>query len=139
MYADSKKSTRRRFKRRLKAVASIALALCAGTFLACTRDDTTDAPAPDADAGSANKPPAAQPPDSSPGATATATGSASAVDAGAPVGADAGTDASPDAGKAIAPRPSSNIKKWTPPPRPRPSVDRKEHRKGMPVIDNLVE
>ena len=38
MYADEKKVRTRRLKRRLKAAASIVVALAAGTFLACKKE-----------------------------------------------------------------------------------------------------
>jgi len=104
----------RRFKRRLKATASLFLAAAAGTFLACvkrgddrpaqapnpTTPEVPDRPAPPRDAG------AAGPRDA--GATAERN--------------DAGSDAA--------------ARK---PPKHGPKVDGAEHRKGMPVKANLLE
>jgi hypothetical protein len=103
---------RRRFKRRLKATASLLLAAAAGTFLACvkrgedrpaqapnpTTPEVADRPAPPRDAG----------------ASVTAQGH----DAGA-------------GDKSLVP-----LRR---PPKHGPKVDREEHRKGMPVPDNLLE
>src|ERR1700690_340006 len=46
MFADPKKNRMRRIKRRLKAGASILLAMAAGTFLACKGKREPDAPSP---------------------------------------------------------------------------------------------
>jgi hypothetical protein len=111
----------RRLKRRLKAAVSVAIALAAGTYIACKGDDaarrpavppnpTTDEvsnlPAPrDAGADGAT--------DASVDASGDASGDAASADATALVRRDAGAK---DGG-----------------------VDRTEHRKGMPVPDNLLE
>jgi hypothetical protein len=130
MFADPKKVAGRRLKRRLKAGASVALALVAGAFLACKggANPTEGSPqGPDARPG----------PDASgnaPSGTASGPAAAGATSA-SPVAepADAGSapvDASTalvvvDAGAAAHPR--------------APKVDKHEHRKGMPVRDNLLE
>jgi hypothetical protein len=91
----------RRFKRRLKATASLFLAAAAGTFLACVkRGDDRPAQAPNPTTPEIPDRPA--PP----------------RDAGA-------TD-----------RGAADARK---PPKHQPKVDRAEHRKGMPVKDNLLE
>lgn len=107
MFADGAKVAGRRLRRRLKAAASIVVALMAGTFLACRGDDVVEDPKPTGD-------PVTPPPPPEPSASASAAPSASA---------SASTSAMVPA----------------PPPAPKPTVDRKEHRKGMPVPDNLLE
>ena len=113
MHADPRLVSVRRWKRRLKAVASIAVAVCAGVFLACgkTTKPPTDAEA-DVDATTAR--------DRESAATEDATADVGAADA---IVADAKSDA-------LA----------TPRRGPRDAaVDVREHRKGMPVPDNLLE
>lgn len=115
MYAKPEKVRARRAKRRLKAVASIAVALCAGAFLACVKKPEVDAGASDANA----------PRDPAPFDGAR---EADAEDAAIVVtSADGGVDAKPDA-----------LVKRQPGPRDA-AVDVREHRKGMPVPDNLLE
>lgn len=116
---------RRRWMRRVKAVASIGLAVAAGTFLACTRREQPpdkSPPAPPAPTPSAKQLPA-------PDAAETAPSADAGADATA---ADAADDATTDAAQAIVPAPK-------PKPPAKPKVDRKQHRKGMPVPDNLLE
>lgn len=128
MFADPKKVRARRLRRRLKAGASIALALVAGAFLACKgggdpqgqQDASPTGPGPDA---SRDRDSGVAPTDAAP-ADIDASIDASSDDAGR---ADASTalvvrDGGADAGAARAPR-----------------VDKREHRKGMPVRDNLLE
>jgi hypothetical protein len=127
MFAHPKQVKRRRVKRRLKAAASIAIAVAAGTFLACQRQvakltgdagggDGAEASAVSAASGSAV-------------ASAVASGSASASASAAEPGdasvvvADAKTDAL--AREAASPKDAA--------------VDVNQHRKGMPVPDNLLE
>ena len=118
----AKKVKTRRTKRKLKAAASVAIAITAGLFLACQRGvvevqkaidaaraDDTDAQGSDtgtSDAAITVK-----------DASADATDASQALDAGRP-----------DA--ALAKR-TSNAKDA--------AVDVNEHRKGMPVRDNLLE
>jgi hypothetical protein len=122
MFADPKKVAARRLKRRLKASASIALALVAGAFLACKGGTTVSEPAPDGpDArrgpgGVGDAPGPLEKPQPAPTAAAEA---APASVSSAMVVLDAGQDAAPDAHA--------------------PQVDKREHRKGMPVRDNLLE
>jgi len=128
MFADPKKVGIRRLKRRLKAGASIVIALCAGAFLACKGGAEDPGPSP-------SGPDARPGPDRARGSADAESGESQADDAG--VSADAGAtmpgdagasdamvvrDAAADAADARAPR-----------------VDKKEHRKGMPVRDNLLE
>lgn len=136
MFADPKKVGARRLRRRLKAGASIALALVAGAFLACKGGSDAPGPAPsgpDARTG--------------PGPKAAGDAGATEVDAGATEaaasGPDAGTadaaaeaaDGGPsDAGTALVVR-DGGADAGTRAPR----VDKREHRKGMPVRDNLLE
>jgi hypothetical protein len=151
MFADPKKVGIRRLKRRLKAGASIVIALAAGAFLACKGGEDDPGPSP-------SGPDARTGPDRSGASSGSGSGSSSGsgsgsgnqtpteatsgsaevapdaatrapTDAGAPAPADAGPsdamlvrDAAADAADAHAPR-----------------VDKKEHRKGMPVRDNLLE
>jgi hypothetical protein len=97
MFADGKRVATRRWKRRVKAAASIVVAVAAGTFLACQRGAEL------------------------------VKGAVIIPDASVPVppeedaGVDAGIDAGRDAGASDA------------------AVDVGEHRKGMPVRDNLLE
>lgn len=113
MYADPKKVRARRIKRRLKAGASILLATAAGAFIACQRI-----------AGGVAAPPGPSPmgPDARPGPAPA--DSASSVD--------------------IPPVASGQAEELdaAPPPRAKQvdaAVDVNEHRKGMPVRDNLLE
>jgi len=102
----------RRFKRRLKATASLFLAAAAGTFLACVkRGDDRPAQAPNPTTPEVPDRPA--PP----------------RDAGADRPRDAGAESDHARGDASARKP----------PKHAPKVDRAEHRKGMPVKDNLLE
>ena len=122
MFADPKKRRVRRWKRQLKASASILLALAAGAFLACQKDaggptgknpggpDARSGKEPESDAAVD----AAEPGDAAPEAAAEPR-DAAAESSAMVVRGDAG-----DAGKA-------------------PHVDKKEHRSGMPVHDNLLE
>jgi hypothetical protein len=114
MFVKPSDAKKRRFRRRIKAAASIAVALCAGTFLACQRGVQTiqnviDASSEkDAD-GDSNSPQPLSPTDAS--------NSTAMV-----LVADAGKDAEARARK---------LKDA--------AVDVNEHRKGMPVPDNLLE
>jgi hypothetical protein len=104
--AADKKVRLRRWKRRLKAAASLMIASAAGTFLACTKGDK-------------NRPPPAPNP---------TTNEVSNLPAPPRAARDAGSDGA----KAMIVAP----KHETP---PKTSVDKREHRKGMPVPDNLLE
>lgn len=119
MHAKPERVKRRRLARRMKAVASIGVAVAAGLFLACQRGvdklvDATRSEGGDA-AGDMAAPPAAI--DAAPDAPVDAP-----VDAGVDAPADAKTDA---LAKHRGPRDAA--------------VDVREHRKGMPVPDNLLE
>jgi hypothetical protein len=134
MFADPKKSAARRIKRRLKAGASILVAIAAGAFLACQRGgggavgenpggpDARNGPHEGENQGAGVEDGGAT--DAGDGGEAALTmRDAGPEDAGDGGGAalvvrDAGDDAG-DAGKR--------------------KVDREEHRKGMPVRDNLLE
>ena len=117
--AADKKVRLRRWKRRLKAAASLVIASAAGTFLACTKGDKhRPPPAPNPTTNEISNLPA--PPRAPP---------------------DAGSDGggARDAGNVGSPRGSALI---TAPKRekaPKTGVDKREHRKGMPVPDNLLE
>ena len=102
----------RRWKRRLKAAASLVIASAAGTFLACTKGDK-------------HRPPPAPNPMTNEVSNLPAPG-------GRDAGADrASHDAGADRGAALIPAPKHNA--------PKTGVDKREHRKGMPVPDNLLE
>jgi hypothetical protein len=125
MFADPKKVAGRRLKRRLKAGASVALALVAGAFLVCKGGGAPNEgspqgpdarPGPDA-SGNARAGTASAPAQAAPASTALVAGPADAGTSTALVVADAGA----------APHPRA------------PKVDKQEHRKGMPVKDNLLE
>jgi hypothetical protein len=119
--AVARKVAVRRVKRRLKAAAAIGLALMAGAFLACTPDKDKQ------------KPRVPVPPNPM-------TPSVGAVPSQAPAGPDAGLHG--DAGQAglattsASGNASSTAIVQAPKTPPKAvSVDRKEHRKGMPVPD----
>lgn len=141
MFADPKKVDGRRLRRRLKASAAVALAMVAGAFLACKGESNQAEPpspsGPDARSGPGPRPAesAAQPvatvaevaPDA--GNDADDAGNADAA-ADAPNDALVPTDAAADASKGLVVRPAT--------PKTH-TVDKHEHRKGMPVRDNLLE
>ncbi len=111
MFVKPSDAKKRRFRRRIKAAASIAVALAAGTFLACQRGVQTIQNAIDASSekdaeGDSNSP-----------SPVDASGSTAMV-----LVTDAGKDAEARARK---------LKDA--------AVDVNEHRKGMPVPDNLLE
>jgi hypothetical protein len=112
MHAKREKARARKWKRRLKAVASIGVALAAGTFLACQRGaETVKREVIDVRArlGGDDAGPATE-------------------DATRDGDGDGDADGSNDATADGARRRSKDA-----------SVDVKEHRKGMPVRDNLLE
>jgi hypothetical protein len=112
MFADRDRVRARRRKRRLKAAASILVAVAAGTFLACQRGVETARLLIDASREAGDD-------------ARTSEGADGARDAdGAPL---AVADARPDA-----------LARSTASPRDA-TVDVNEHRKGMPVPDNLLE
>jgi hypothetical protein len=103
----------RRWKRRLKAAASLVIASAAGAFLACTKGDKNrPPPAPNPMTNEVSNLPAAPVRDAGP-------------DGGA-------RDAGVDRGKALIVAPKHEKE-------PKTGVDKREHRKGMPVPDNLLE
>jgi len=104
----------RRLKRRVKAAVSLAIAAAAGTYVACKGDqaDRKQAPIPpNPTTDAVTHLPA--PPDAAPDA-----------------GIDAGIDAPADASTALDGPVDA---------RRDGGVDKTEHRKGMPVPDNLLE
>lgn len=130
MFADPSKSLARRLRRRLKAGVSIAVAIVAGTYLACRPGTTNPGPSPsgpdarvgpERTGGSAPPPPPPPEPDVE---GVDASEDASADSAIVEAGADGSTR---DAALARRPHPRA------------PHVDRHEHRNGMPVRDNLLE
>lgn len=112
--AADEKVRRRRWKRQLKAAASLLIASAAGTFLACTKGDK-------------NRPPPAPNPMTNEVSNLPAPGGRR--DAGPDGG---GRDAGVDRGKAMIVAPKQDKA-------PKTGVDKREHRKGMPVPDNLLE
>ncbi|MDP3278664.1 MAG: hypothetical protein Q8Q09_25970 [Deltaproteobacteria bacterium] len=128
MFADPKKTAVRRVRRRLKASASIVVAVIAGAWLAC-KPSSGPGPSPsgpdarvgpDRTGGSAPPP---NPEDASqpdPLDAQSDAGDSAIVEAGADGGTESGI-----ARRRTAPR--------------TPQVDRHEHRNGMPVRDNLLE
>jgi hypothetical protein len=118
MFAKRDQVGPRRVRRRLKAAASIVVALAAGTFLACQRGMETAKQVLDASRG-----------DTDARDTGAGVQDADAVDAAATGPTDASmvlADAKTDAlVKRAAPHDAA--------------VDTREHRKGMPVPDNLLE
>jgi hypothetical protein len=138
MFADPKKVAGRRFRRRVKAGAAVVLAMFAGAFLACkgTPDEQPASPmGPDARRG-----PGPQDADAGAGLDATMTNDANtdandAGDAGDDATSDAlALDAASDSNTTLAVRDAS-VDAAAKAPR----VDKHEHRKGMPVRDNLLE
>lgn len=122
MFADPRKVAARRIRRRIKAGAAVALALVAGAFLACKGGGEAEPASPSG-------------PDARPGP------GARDADGGAPDGAstaqgprDAGDDAGDAGSTALAVRDAGADAAAK-----APRVDKREHRKGMPVRDNLVE
>ncbi len=130
MFADPEKTAARRLRRRLKAGLSIAVAVVAGTWLACKPGTNTPGPSPQgpdaregpAPRGGSAPPPPPPEPHTEPREDASVS---DASDDSAIV--DAAGDAGREAG--LARRPASR----------QPHVDRHEHRNGMPVRDNLLE
>ncbi|MFO0562192.1 MAG: hypothetical protein U0269_29525 [Polyangiales bacterium] len=127
MFADPKQTAARKLRRHMKAGVSIVVAVVAGAWLACRPTTTQPGPSPqgpDARTGPERSAGSAPPPppegDANERADAAET---NALD----VTTDSG-DASAD--RAIVQRRHA--------PRA-PSVDRHEHRNGMPVRDNLLE
>jgi hypothetical protein len=101
----------RRLKRKLKAAVSIAIAAAAGTYMACdSGEKPKHQPAPNPTTPEISNLPAPR-------------------DAGADAAVDAAPDAPADASTALVRRDAGMDAK----------VDRDEHRKGMPVRDNLLE
>jgi hypothetical protein len=130
MPIDERELRMRRVKRAVKAGASIALALAAGAFLACqrtvVRNDGPSPMGPDARSG-----PPPSPKDAAVDADVVADVADVEVDA-----ADAEVDAD---GMIVVRDAAGDIVVRRPPRRPRHHVDRDEHRRGLPVIDNLLE
>lgn len=135
MFADPKKVPIRRFRRRVKAGAAVVLAMVAGAFLACkgTTDEQPPSPmGPDARRGPG---PQSADVDAAIDATIDSTSEAdAAIDAGQDAPSDALVDASNDGSAALVVRDAS-VDAAAKAPR----VDKHEHRKGMPVRDNLLE
>lgn len=143
MFADPKKVDARRLRRRLKAGAAVALAMVAGAFLACKGDNNPAEPpspsGPDARSGPGSR-------------VAEDAGNADATNAVADAAEDAADDARNDAlddapNDALAVRDAATdgaaplvVRDGGPSAPPKaPRVDKTEHRKGMPVRDNLLE
>ncbi|NOU33724.1 MAG: hypothetical protein HOO96_38005 [Polyangiaceae bacterium] len=122
MFAKRDQVGPRRVRRRLKAAASIVVALAAGTFLACQRGMETAKQVLDASRGDE-------------GARDTGAGvqDADAVDAARDAAAAGPTDASMVLADA---KTDALVKRAAPHDA---AVDTREHRKGMPVPDNLLE
>jgi hypothetical protein len=121
VFADPKKVRRRRIARRLKAAASIVVAVAAGTFLACHRHVAKlagDGPEED---GSATK------------------ATAPAPDAGIDVRQEDGSPLPNDAALALADARSDALAQARGGAPRDAAVDVNQHRKGMPVPDNLLE
>lgn len=140
MFADPKEVKGRRLRRRLKASAAVALAVVAGAFLACKGEEK------------APEPPSPSGPDARSGPGTPAVEDAGTVDATNDVAdVDAANDAENDApGDALvvtdaaADGPTKSTKlavrdAGADAAAKAPRVDKHEHRKGMPVRDNLLE
>lgn len=143
MFADPKKVDARRLRRRLKAGAAVALAMVAGAFLACKGESNQPEPpspsGPDARSG-----PGSRAPEDAGNADATNhsadAGQDATIDAendapnDAPNDALVVTDGSADGSTGLVVRDAGPRA-----PAKAPRVDKTEHRKGMPVRDNLLE
>jgi hypothetical protein len=143
MFADPKKVDVRRLRRRLKAGAAVALAMVAGAFLACKGEDKPAEPpspsGPDARSG-----PGSRIQDDAGNADAAQNEADAGVDAAKDGAEDASNDAPNDAlavtdaavdgstGLAVRDAGADAAAKAR-------RVDKHEHRKGMPVRDNLLE
>ncbi|HEY5921140.1 MAG TPA: hypothetical protein VIV11_05695 [Kofleriaceae bacterium] len=114
--AVARKVRIRRIKRKLKAALSLAIAAAAGTYIAC---DSGEKPRP-------NVPPNPTTDEISNLPAPRDAGTDAAADAAIDAPIDAPVDAAP---KALVRRDAG----------PDAKVDRTEHRKGMPVPDNLLE
>lgn len=132
MPVDERELRMRRVKRAVKAGVSIALALAAGAFLACqrtvARSDGRSPMGPDARGG---PPPAPQDAAVDAEVVTDVAEEETGVDA-----ADAEVDAD---GLVVVRDAAGDIVVRRSPRRPRHQVDRDEHRRGLPVIDNLLE
>lgn len=116
MFAKRDQVGPRRVRRRLKAAASIVVAIAAGTFLACQRGVETAKQILDASRGDVD-----------------------ARDTGAEGAAPDAAAAGPtDASMVLADAKTDALAKRTGGPHDA-AVDTREHRKGMPVPDNLLE
>jgi hypothetical protein len=136
MHAKPEKIRVRRLKRQVKAALSIGVALAAGVFLACQKtvsDKIEDARSAD-DAWKVNEPPP--------------NGDKSVIDVTLvdAAGTTPNIVAPPDAEATLAPLPSDAggkadalAKRPVPTTKDGGKVDKREHRKGMPVPDNLLE
>lgn len=118
MFADPKKVDGRRLRRRLKAGVSVGLALVAGAFLACK--------------GGGYPPEEASPmgPDARGGPERSGEGGAS-PSPDAPLANDS-RDGAPSTALVLGANDAGAGARA-------PTVDKQEHRKGMPVRDNLLE
>lgn len=138
MHAKPERVKPRRTLRRVKATISIGVALAAGLFLACQRAVQTTTQANDAGSGAPDRPDAPPPTDRDATLTPTVSATTSASEDSGP---DATTDATAtgatggDAGERDG---GAGLVRHDGGAR-RPAVDRREHRKGMPVPDNLLE
>jgi hypothetical protein len=123
MFADPNKVRVRRIKRQLKAGASILVALAAGAFLACKGERAPDAPSPYG-------------PDARGGPGPRRQGGSEQEDEAPPDAAAVASKEGGETGTALVVHDAA-------PDAPRdaraPHVDKNEHRKGMPVRDNLLE
>ncbi len=140
MFADPKKVPIRRFRRRVKAGAAVVLAMVAGAFLACkgSMDEQPPSPmGPDARRGpgpqSADVDASINAPDATNAADANDAND-DVMDAGNDAPSDALVDARNDGSAALVVRDASADAAAK-----APRVDKHEHRKGMPVRDNLLE
>jgi len=139
MFADPKKVPIRRFRRRVKAGAAVVLAMVAGAFLACkgSMDEQPPSPmGPDARRGPG---PRGANADASIDAPINANDTNNAAmdashDAPSDALVDANNDANNDASTALVVRDAGADAAAK-----APRVDKHEHRKGMPVRDNLLE
>lgn len=124
--AVQRKVVRRRYTRYLKASAAIALSLVAGTFLACQREKPAGrpTPAPNPTTPEVSNLPAPPNADAS-GGNATEATASGGTQTGATGAGGSQTGATGSGSTSTGDKHNQ--------------VDKHEHRKGMPVRDNLVE
>lgn len=131
MFADPDKNKARRLRRQLKAGVSIVVALAAGAFLTACGSEGSPTPSPSGPDSRGGPSPSGS------GAAPKGSGAASSTPSAAP---STPPSAAPSASAIASATPSASSSAIVPvTPSAGPRVDKNEHRKGMPVPDNLLE